>query len=83
MILSCSTKCYHSGGSEEPYLLGYKALLHAYFMLVSCLAYSSTLKMEVSCYSKTSVDFQRTTQRYIPKDRSPHNLYNSCINTLE
>jgi hypothetical protein len=29
--------------------------------LVSCLSYSSTLKMEVTCSSETSVDFQRTT----------------------
>jgi hypothetical protein len=28
------------------------------FMLVSCLAYSSTLNMEVTCSSETSVDFQ-------------------------
>jgi hypothetical protein len=28
------------------------------FMLVSCLAYSSTLKMEATCFSETSVDFQ-------------------------
>jgi hypothetical protein len=31
------------------------------FILVSCLAYSSTLKMEVVCSSETSVEFQRTT----------------------
>jgi hypothetical protein len=30
-------------------------------MLVSCLAYSSTLKMEAKCSSETSVEFQRTT----------------------
>jgi hypothetical protein len=42
------------------------------FMLVSCLSYSSTLKMEVTCYSETSLDFQLTTLRYIPEDR---NLY--------
>jgi hypothetical protein len=30
------------------------------FMLVSCLAYSSTLKMEATYFSETSVDFQRT-----------------------
>jgi hypothetical protein len=35
------------------------------FTLVSCLAYSSTLKMEATCPSETSVDFQRTTWRYI------------------
>jgi hypothetical protein len=40
------------------------------FMLVSCLAYSSTLKMKATCSSETSVDFQRTTQRYIPEKRT-------------
>jgi hypothetical protein len=38
------------------------------FTLVSCLAYSSILKMEAICSSETSVDFQRTIQRYIPED---------------
>jgi hypothetical protein len=31
-------------------------------------AYSSTLKMEAICSSETSVDFQRTTWRYISED---------------
>jgi hypothetical protein len=35
------------------------------FTVVSCSAYSSTLKMEAICSSETSVDFQRTTWRYI------------------
>jgi hypothetical protein len=35
-------------------------------MLVSCLAYSSILKMEVPCSSEMSIDFQQTTQCYIP-----------------
>jgi hypothetical protein len=38
------------------------------FMLVSCSAYSSTLKMEAICSSETSVDFQRNARRYIPED---------------
>jgi hypothetical protein len=38
------------------------------FTLVSCSAYSSTLKMEAICSSETSVYFQRTTRRYIPDD---------------
>jgi hypothetical protein len=42
-------------------------------MLVSCLAYSSTLKMESICSSKMLVDVQQTTQRYIPEDRTLHN----------
>jgi hypothetical protein len=50
-------------------------------MLISCLTYSSTLKMEVICYSETSVDFWRTTQRYIPKRSTLHiNRKNShCV----
>jgi hypothetical protein len=38
--------------------------------LVSCSAYSSTLKMEALCSSETSVDFQRTTWHYTPKDNT-------------
>jgi hypothetical protein len=38
------------------------------FMLVSCLAYSLTLKMEVICSSKTLVNFQGTIEYYIPED---------------
>jgi hypothetical protein len=38
------------------------------FTLVSCLAYSSTLKMEAICSFEMSVDFQWTTWRYIPED---------------
>jgi hypothetical protein len=40
-------------------------------MLVSCLAYS-TLKMNATCYSETSVDFQQTTWRYIPEEITLH-----------
>jgi hypothetical protein len=46
------------------------------FSLVSCLAYSSTLKMEAPCCSESSGYFQRTTRRYIPEVgtlyKSPH-----------
>jgi hypothetical protein len=41
--------------------------------LVSYLAYSTTLKMEAIYSSETSVDFQQTTRRYIPEDRTIHN----------
>jgi hypothetical protein len=47
-----------------------RALLAACFLLVSCLAYSLTVKMETICSSETSVDFHRTTWRYIPEDRT-------------
>jgi hypothetical protein len=42
-------------------------------MLVSYLAYSSTVKTEATCSSETSVDFQRTIWRYIVEDRTLHN----------
>jgi hypothetical protein len=38
----------------------------------ACLADSSTLKIEATCFSETSVDFQRTTRHYIPEDRTLH-----------
>jgi hypothetical protein len=47
-----------------------EALLPACFVLVSCKAYSSALKMEAIYFSVTLVDFQRTTRRYIPEDKA-------------
>jgi hypothetical protein len=44
------------------------------FMLVSCLAYSSTPNTKATCSSKLAVDFQWTTQHYIPEERILHNL---------
>jgi hypothetical protein len=44
---------------------GMSPLLAILFTLVSCLAYSSTPKMEMTRPSETSVDFQRTTWRYV------------------
>jgi hypothetical protein len=38
--------------------------------LISCWAYSSTLKLETICSSETSDDTQRTTLRNIPEDRT-------------
>jgi hypothetical protein len=67
----------HSGDYEEFYLLRYTAVLTCWlallascYALVSCLAYSSTLKMEATCSSETSVEFQRTIRRYTPEDRT-------------
>jgi hypothetical protein len=39
-------------------------------MLVSCSAYTSTLKMEAICSSETSDDFQRTKRRYTSEDKT-------------
>jgi hypothetical protein len=43
------------------------------FTLVSCSVWSSTLKMETIYSSDTSVDFQRTTRRYIPENSTLRN----------
>jgi hypothetical protein len=40
------------------------------FMLVSCLAYSSTVKMEESCSSETSFNFWWTSLHYNPESRT-------------
>jgi hypothetical protein len=42
----------------------------AYFLLVSCLDYSPTLRTEVTYSSETSVNFQWTIQCYIQENRS-------------
>jgi hypothetical protein len=43
------------------------ALLAISFVLVSCLAYSSSLKLWATWLSEMSFDFRRTTTRYIPE----------------
>jgi hypothetical protein len=50
------------------------------FKLVSCLPYSWTLKVEATCYSETTVDFQWNTRLYIPGDRT---LHNHCSKNLK
>jgi hypothetical protein len=62
------------------FILVHKLCLPPAFTLVSCSAYSSTLKMEAICSSETSVDFQRTTRRYIPEDS---NIYNHRCENLK
>jgi hypothetical protein len=49
--------------------------LAARFMLVSYLAYSSTLKMEAVCSSEMLVDFHQATWHYIPEDRILPNIF--------
>jgi hypothetical protein len=67
--------CYinYNLSSHDPSLIGGDA---ANYKNVSCLAYSLTLKMEATCSSKTSVDFQQTAWHYIPEDRT---LYKNVI----
>jgi hypothetical protein len=39
------------------------------FLLVSCLAYSSTMKVGAICSSEMSVDFQRATWHYVAEGK--------------
>jgi hypothetical protein len=48
--------------------------LAAFFTLLSGLAYSLTVKMEIICSSKTLVDVHWTTQCYVPEDITLHRL---------
>jgi hypothetical protein len=47
-------------------------------MLATFLA--STLKMEATCFSESSVDFRRTTRGHIPEDIT---LHNHCFDSLK
>jgi hypothetical protein len=81
--------CYWSRGSQnfncEKYgLLGYNAVWLSnslasrsvchLLLLVSYLAYSSTMKMEATCFFETPVEFQWTTRCNIPYDRTLNSL---------
>jgi hypothetical protein len=61
-----------------------RALLATYFTLVSCLVYSSVLKMEATYSSEKSFVFQHTKQRYISEGRTLYNQrcenFKSCKN---
>jgi hypothetical protein len=48
-------------------------------MLLSWLAYSSTLMMEATCFFIEPVDFQPTTRRYKPGDRIIHNHHSENL----
>jgi hypothetical protein len=50
---------------------------HAGFL---CLAYSSTLNIEATCFSETSMEFQTARRRYIPEDRTLYNHLRENLN---
>jgi hypothetical protein len=76
------TCCFHLQGQRISQARK-QALPATCFMLVSCLAYSFTLKMEVTCPSEVSVDFQQTAWHYITKDRTfqVFNEFPKCFHT--
>jgi hypothetical protein len=51
------------------------------FTLVSSLAYSYILKIEVTCYSETSVEFQRIIRCYTPENSLFGILYQLPVTT--
>jgi hypothetical protein len=64
LIWSLPSSGFKSKPSKKP------AKIMQGHLLVSCLAYSSTLKIEAIRSSETSVDFYRTTTRYDYEYRS-------------
>jgi hypothetical protein len=47
-----------------------RALYTACFMIISCLAYYSNLKVEETCSSEMPIYFRWTTRNLIPEDRT-------------
>jgi hypothetical protein len=70
-IFWCITPC-RPVKVNRSFGLSARAPLATCFMLGSSLAYSSTLTMEATYSSETSVDFERITRRYISKERTVH-----------
>jgi hypothetical protein len=50
--------------------------------LVTCLAYSSIMKMEEICFSETSAEFSRNIRRYISEEEILHSLFCSPFMTI-
>jgi hypothetical protein len=65
----CQARNQHETGHNKNLFTSF-VLRETFFILVSCLAFSSILKMKTTCSSETSAAFQRTTWRYIPEDRT-------------
>lgn len=67
-------------------MLTVEALITTCFILISCVAYSVTMKMKATYSSIKSADFQRTAQRYTPEDKIVKNIfkenYSSDLNTV-
>jgi hypothetical protein len=69
------------GGTYRLHLKG-RRVSQARNMLTSCLAYSSTLKMEATQSSETCVGFHRTTRHYVPEGRILQRIF-CCILSID
>jgi hypothetical protein len=70
------------GLKEKPNKEQALAVLALFFILASRLAHSSTFKMEATCSSELSGDFQRTTRRYNPEVCTVNNIHMILIMIL-
>jgi hypothetical protein len=66
---------YPRGIYQTPVFGTLVALLTGCFLLVSCLAFSSAVRMEAVRFSETSLDFYQTKLHYIPEDSILLHLY--------
>jgi hypothetical protein len=57
-------------------------LLASFFMPVSYVTYSSTLKMEATSYSETPFDFQPNTRRYVLEGRTISSFCENLTSTM-
>lgn len=68
-VLSYGKTCYIVSWKltniSEKYIAACRVTLATYFMLICCLAYSSTKMMEKAYFFKISVGFQQSTWRFI------------------
>jgi hypothetical protein len=88
-LLSCGTVYVGTIVSEEytastiqTEMICFSERLPPTFTLISCSTYS-TLKMEAVCSSETSVDFQRSTRRYVPEDSNLQTFPSSILYGLD
>jgi hypothetical protein len=65
-------ECEAVGWSHLPHNRCQCRILAACFMIVSCVAYSSTVKTEAICSFETSVHFHRSVRSYIADDTTLH-----------
>jgi hypothetical protein len=82
MVKSCILAMLDSIKITSDIFAALHIIFHSCFILLVLLeelTYSSTLKMEATCSSETSVDYQRTTRSYIPEDRT---LYLHVVSNL-
>jgi hypothetical protein len=69
---------FHCSLDKRPIFVGHNISIADCYILVSCLACPSTLKMEATSSSRTSVIFRQITCPYIPEDSTFYT--HSCEN---